>query len=142
MNRQKFMRGEEVVPYLEEQLKNYYFKKKYQRYEPQQRIVEALQGFERSIYVAVATAKRCPYCIATIPMIIRLYLLMDNPKIEMRIFDEQVFVELNVTDDDKMPQLLVYDEAFNEFFRIDGKEMKEDFENALETRLAHLGILS
>lgn len=142
MNGQKFMRGEEVVPYLEEQLKNYYFKKKYQRYEPPDHLVSALQDLSTPLYVAVATSKKCPYCIATIPMMIRLYLVVDNPHIEMRIFEQDVFAGLNVTDDEKMPQLLVYDRSFTEIFRIDGKEMKEDFEQALASRLTQMGVLS
>jgi predicted Ser/Thr protein kinase len=53
-----------------------------------------------------------------------------------------VFAGLNVTDDEKMPQLLVYDRSFTEIFRIDGKEMKEDFEQALTSRLTQMGVLS
>lgn len=138
MNTEIYERGTKLEPFLDENLKNYYFKKKYQRYDPMPGIIPTMQALKGPVRIVVGTTKKCPYCIATVPMMIRIVLDSENDHVSMRVFDNTkgyIPPELNGS---HMPQFYVYDDAFNLLFSLDDTTIKENFEHAIMENISKL----
>lgn len=131
MNDIEFSTGIGAVEYTEKSLKDYYFKKRYQRYEPGVPLVAALDSIELPMKIAVLSAKQCPKCITAIPMLLRAYFECDNPKIEIRFFDADSDTLPDELKGIVAPHFKGYDVSFQPVFTITGDEAAHDLENAL-----------
>lgn len=138
MNTEIFERGTKLEPFLDENLKNYYFKKKYQRYDPMPGIIPAMKALSSPIRIVVGTTKKCPYCIATVPMMVRIALDAENDHVSMRVFDNTKGYMPPDFDGHHMPQFYVYDSAFNLLFSLDDTTIKESFEHAFLEQISKL----
>lgn len=138
MNDEDFNKGETIEPFLKENLKNYYFRKRYQRYDPPKNVLDAIINIAMKRNIVVATTKKCPYCIATIPLILRIYLEADNPNLGIRLFEEDVFLPKDFDKEEQMPQLIMFDENFNSKLKLDYKDMKYNLENIFIEKISRL----
>lgn len=130
MDAATFERGDLPEHYLHENLYNYYFKKRYQRYDPLPGLIPAVKAVRHRVSIAVGTTKKCPYCVATVPMMIRIFLDAENPALSMRIFDNTKHLMPQDFSGLRMPQFMVYDERFNRLFVLNDSTIKEIFETA------------
>lgn len=135
MDAKSYERGMKVEPFLEDNLSNYYFRKKYQRYDPLPGIVPTVKSIPRNIHVVVGTTKKCPYCIATVPMMVRIYLDAENSNISMRVFDKTKGYLPTDFNGCTMPQFRIYDESFDLLFSLDDTTIKQTFEQTLMEKL-------
>jgi len=138
MDGNKFTLNKDAITYLEENIKNYYFKKRYQRYNPSPEALGAFKDISEKTNVLVLATRNCPICIATIPVLIRLHLDVQNPNLNIRVIEDGSPHMPTFLADKKTPFIIFYDSAFNELFRLEQKEIKDNFESALIEELKKL----
>lgn len=138
MDENIFTMNKDAITYLEENIKNYYFKKRYQRYNPSSDALVAFKDISEKTNVLVLATRNCPICIATIPILIRLHLDVQNPNLDIRVIEDGSPYMPSFLEDKKSPFIVFYDSAFNELFRLEQKEIKDNFENALIEELKKL----
>jgi thiol-disulfide isomerase/thioredoxin len=138
MNTETFERGTKVEPFLDENLKNYYFKKKYQRYDPMPGIIPAMKSISSPLMIAVGTTKKCPYCIATVPMMVRIVLDAENDNVVLRMFDNTKGYMPPDFEGLHMPQFFFYDSKFNLVLSLDDATIKENFEHVFLEKINKL----
>ncbi|MBN1785616.1 MAG: thioredoxin family protein [Candidatus Methanofastidiosa archaeon] len=135
MDEATFRKNKDTLAYIEENIRNYYFKKRYQRYNPSPEALNVFSSIQKSVNVIVLAARNCPICIASIPVILRLQLDVGNPNIDIRIIEESSPSLPDFLVDKKSPFIVFYDGEFNELFSLDQKDIKDNFENSLVEEL-------
>jgi len=135
MDDNTFNNCKDSIDYLEENVKNYYFRKRYQRYNPSPEALDAFRKIDDRINVVVLASRTCPICIATVPMLIRLQLDVENPNVYIRVAEDDSISLPPSLSDKKSPFVIFYDNNFNELFRLEQKDIETNFEYLLTEEL-------
>lgn len=131
MNPDLYDNLKDILTYLEENLKNYYFRKRYLRYDPAPEILNIFKNIKDEVKVVVLARDDCPTCIATIPMIIRLYLDSENPNISIKVIDNDYREKPDSFIGKESPFIAFYDNKFRQLFVLEEKDIKDNFESSL-----------
>jgi len=138
MDEDLYDKCKDSIDFLEENIRNYYFRKRYQRFNPSLEALRAFRKINRKVKVVVLASTDCPICIATIPILMRLHLDVGNPNIDIKIIEDGSPSMPAFLSDKKSPFIVFYNDSFNELFRLDQRQIEFDFENTLVEELGKL----
>ncbi len=138
MDAKLFDQCKDSVDYLEENARNYYFMKRYQRFNPSPQALDVFRNIEERTNVIVLASRNCPICIATIPVLLRLHLDVGNPNMDIRVIENGSPSLPAFLSDKRSPFVVFYDGSFNELFNLDQKQIETNFETILVEELEKL----